>query len=404
MENNQKSQRDQPPASILRVMNRENLIGLLSRHGPMTRGQMAERAGLTPAAISRISREMIEAGVLLEGAPLKAHGRVGRRESLLSINPEGAYVLAISLTANRRSICLADAVGEIVHAVPCEDLDLDDPHTFLETMASRAKHLVYEADFNRRRLVGVGVSAAVSASAQGNDIEDAITSNPLGWRDVPVRDTLSKALNLPVKVEHRASAILRAELRRGKVEGDVFLINAAMGLGVSARLDGRFMTTGSAGFGSLSHFSIPEDRVPCVCGRTGCLEVTAAGGAILKSLEMGDCSLPQQAQRLNDAVVAAESGDPQAREAFWKAGRKLSVGVDAVLSLLRPSKIFLSGEVGRQSDYLAGLLDGLKARACPLPENGIQPTSIKSNEAAISVALQEYVFTGALKAEHLRAA
>ena len=231
--------------SSLRRMNRETLINLLGQRVVMTRGQMAEETGLTSAAISRITREMLGAGILVESEGEKPLGRVGRRETHLSINPTGAFVLAVSLTANRRSITLANALGEVVAEKACDDLDPSDALEFLDALAARAKALIYDADFNRSRLLGVGVSAAISTGVQQANNHDAVISNPLGWRSVPVGPRLSTALSLPVRVEHRASAILRAELKQRPEASDISLVNVALGIGVSAYLDGRFIAAGS---------------------------------------------------------------------------------------------------------------------------------------------------------------
>ena len=390
--------------TALRRMNRESIIGLLSQRIAMTRGQIAQETGLTAAAISRIAREMIETGILLEGEPVKAGGRVGRRESLLSINPTGAYVLAISLTANRRSITLANALGEVVRSEPCDDLGVDDPRRFLEAISARAKALVYDEDFNRGRLLGVGVSAGYSAGQPGSNADGLIALNPLGWDVVPVRATLADALGLPVRVEHRASAILRAELKSRPQETDIYLINVALGIGVAARLDGRFLGTGTRGFGSLSHFSLPGEKTPCVCGRRGCLEVTAAGGAILEALGRSDCPLSQRARKMIDAVAAADAGDGHTREAFRQAGRRFGIGVDAVFALLNPEQVILSGEVGRQNDFFDGLRESLSQAGRSDMADRLERSSITSVDAAISVALQEYIFTGELDLAKLKAA
>ena len=390
--------------SSLRRMNRETLINLLGQRVVMTRGQMAEETGLTSAAISRITREMLGAGILVESEGEKPLGRVGRRETHLSINPSGAFVLAVSLTANRRSITLANALGEVVAEKACDDLDPSDALEFLDALAARAKALIYDADFNRSRLLGVGVSAAISTGAQQANNHDSVISNPLGWRSVPVGPRLSTALSLPVRVEHRASAILRAELKQRSEASDIYLVNVALGIGVSAHLDGRFIAAGSRGFGSLSHFRLTGETTPCDCGRLGCLEVTAAGRAIVANLNKASIPLTLQSQRLNEAVLAAEAGDAATREAFHTAGRRLGIGVDAAIALFNPKTIILSGEVGRQPDYFAGLLDTLEEAGRANANAFVERSTITSANAAISVALQEYVFTGDLNLAKLKAA
>lgn len=393
-----------PASSILSRINRERIINLLARGDSMTRSQIAQGAGLTAAAISRITRRMLDARILLESEPIPSQGRVGRRETLLSINPDGAYVLGISITANRRSVTLANARGEPLETLDCGCLSIEDPERFLGELALRAKSLIYDCDFSRSRLLGAGVSAALSAGADHSFSEDLVTSNPLGWRNVPVKRILESRLDLPVKVEHRSSAILRAELKSVQPELDVYLVNVALGIGASARLDGQFLASGDRGFGTLSHFSVHGNETRCYCGKKGCLEAVSGGSSVLRELGRGDCPPEAQARRLNETVSAANSGNREYKDAFKRAGRRLGIGIDAVHTLMRPDKFILSGEVGRQHDFFAGVVDALTEFGLEDPAKMLEMSDTTSAEAAVQVALEGFVFTGAMDMKSLKVA
>jgi len=386
------------PTSVLRRRNREQILRFIANNGSTTRSKLAEVTGLTLAAISRITRELLDAGLLIEGEHTYSSGRVGRREARLIINPEGAYVLAISLTANRRSVVLANAVGQVVSAADCDDLDPAKPHELLQGIAGRAKTLAYDAEINLGRLLGGGVSAAVSEGST----QELITSDPLGWQAIPVRSILSEHLDLPVKVEHRASAILRAELNQRDQSKDCYLINVALRTGASAFLDGRLNAPGSKGFGSLSHFRVHGNDRLCNCGRLGCLDACASGKAILTALERVDCQPAETARRLVEAVSEAESGDARVCEAFHHAGENLAYGIEAVMSLFGVETVILAGEVGRQTNFIEGVESAL--REMGRSDTRIERSNITSTEAATSVALQEYVLTDALNLVQLKAA
>ena len=393
-----------PASSMLSRINRERIISLLARGDAMTRSQIAQEAGLTAAAISRITRRMLDASILLESEPVPSQGRVGRRETFLSINPDGAYVLGISITANRRSMTLANARGEPLETLDCDDLSVEDPERFLGELALRAKSLIYDCDFSRSRLLGAGVSAAMSTGSDNSTSEDLVTSNPLGWRNVPIKRILENRLDLPVKVEHRSSAILRAELKSVQPELDVYLVNVALGIGASARLGGQFLASGDRGFGSLSHFSIHGNDTQCYCGKKGCLEAVSGGFSVLRELGRVDCPPAVQARRLNETVSAANSGNQEYKDAFKRAGRRLGIGIDAVHALMKPDKFILSGEVGRQRDFFAGVVDALNEFGLNGPAKLLEMSDTTSAEAAVQVALEGFVFTGAMDMGSLKVA
>lgn len=393
-----------PASSMLSRINKERIISLLARGDSMTRSQIAQEAGLTAAAISRITRRMLDARILLESEPVPAQGRVGRRETFLSINPDGAYVLGVSITANRRSITLANARGEPLETLDCGDLSIEDPERFLGELALRAKSLIYDCDFSRSRLLGAGVSAALSTGTDSSDAEDLVTSNPLGWRNVPIKRILENRMDLPVKVEHRSSAILRAELKSIPPELDVYLVNVALGIGASARLDGQFRASGDRGFGSLSHFSVHGNETRCYCGKKGCLEAVSGGFSVLREIGRVDCPPAAQARRLNETVAAANSGNQDYKDAFKRAGRRLGIGIDAVHALMKPDKFILSGEVGRQRDFFTGVTDALNELGLEGPAKLLEMSDTTSAEAAVQVALEGFVFTGAMDMGRLKVA
>ena len=67
--------------------------------------------GLTGAGLSRNIQELLNAGLVIEEIESPVTGRLGRRRSLLRLNPDGAYAVGITIAANRKSVALMNAVG-----------------------------------------------------------------------------------------------------------------------------------------------------------------------------------------------------------------------------------------------------------------------------------------------------
>lgn len=363
--------------SVLRQQNREMIASIILQNAPITRGTISELTGLTGAAVSRITRELIDSGLIAEGDAIATPKRVGRREFELVVNPEGAYFLGISITANRRNVCLADATGRILEIADCSDLSFADPQNFLDELSARTLALVDSNDLDKSRLLGAGVSMAMSSGIADGDTVQTVDSRPLGWTNVPVQSMLTDKLQMPVVVEHRASALLRGEIRAGHRSGSVYLVNAALGFGSSAYFNGQFFVSGDPGFGSISNFVVdPSDH----SGASKRLEDAASGLAVIRKL-YGEVSVPADA--LRQAISEANSGDINAKSAFNDAGRALGTALLAVATLMAPQTIVLAGEVGRQNDFHSGVEEVLKA----LPEIELARSDISSEDSALSVAM-----------------
>ncbi|MXX89536.1 MAG: MarR family transcriptional regulator, partial [Boseongicola sp. SB0665_bin_10] len=66
------------PSSELRRTNRAAVLRILANHGAASRAEICEALNLTPAGLSRIARELIDADLVVEGAVASEKPGVGR--------------------------------------------------------------------------------------------------------------------------------------------------------------------------------------------------------------------------------------------------------------------------------------------------------------------------------------
>lgn len=391
--------------SELRRQNRDIVLRHIVEHGALSRTQLARMTGLTGAAVSRITRELIEVGLLREGAPIALKGQVGRRNVRLELHGAGAYVMGIALTANARSVSIADCRGEIVARADVGPIDLDNPQAALERVAQVARRLIRRKRVDASRLLGCGVSVAGRTNPETGEL---IHSEPLGWSALPLGRMLRDLLGLPVRVEGRALALLLAELWRGRAVGkdNVVLINNGVWIGGGLAIDGHIARGQSNLVGQVAHLSLGHSEAPCVCGRMGCLDAVASGAAIVRRLR--DVALPghasDQGARLYALSEHAGPEHPEIAQAFHEAGREMGRAVDVIFSILDPELVLLAGAAGRQPDYLAGVhaaLGELRGAGEALP---VEASQVTSDESAVWLALEAFVYSRALDIEQLKVA
>ena len=102
------------PVTDIRKENIRNILMLLRQKNLVSRQDLCRHVGLTGAGLSRNIQELLNAGLVIEEIESPVKGRLGRRRSLLRLNPDGAYAVGITIAANRKSVALMNAVGYIM--------------------------------------------------------------------------------------------------------------------------------------------------------------------------------------------------------------------------------------------------------------------------------------------------
>ena len=278
----------------VRRRNRDVVLRHIVANAETSRAGIAEETGLNQAAVWRITRELIDAGLVVEGSPIEVKGQVGRRNIRLALNNDGAYVLGIALGGNARSIAIANTSGQIIARKRLRSVRLDNPYRVLSNIATHATQLIEGCGIDRSRLLGAGVAAAGQVDHENGSL---VRSDTLGenWSNIPVGQILSGQLGLPHRVESRPNALLLAELWNGQAVGveSAYLLNSSLGFGGSQFVNGALVRPGPGHVERVLHHVVPGSDQRCYCGRKGCLEAVASGWWILD--QVGDLVKPDAA-------------------------------------------------------------------------------------------------------------
>lgn len=171
----------------------------------------------------------------------------------------------------------------------------------------------------------------------------------LQWRDLPIRDLVSKKTGLPVAFGHDVRAGGLAELRSGAAKAFENAIFIPIGTGIAAALiiDGAIRS--AAGFaGEIGHLDV-GGPYECVCGRKGCLEAVSSALAISKAYELLTGKKNISAEGVIKLVI---QNDPRAIEVWHDATLALAKVCEMLITILAPEVIVFGGGVAQAGSLL----------------------------------------------------
>ncbi|MFJ4277294.1 ROK family protein [Streptomyces massasporeus] len=308
-------------------------------HGPLTRLEAARRAGLSPAAVTKAVRPLIEAGYLTEDADAESRPTLGRPANSLRVNGGRALFIGAKVTGDEIIGVLTDLCCQvrISRHVPLSD---QDPRAVLTALAALVQDLLTEAHGLGAGVLGLGVAVSGDVDRGAGTVR---YSPFLEWRDVPLAELACATTGLPVTVDNDVRALTVAEQWFGAGAGlsDFAVVTVGAGIGCGLVVHGRVVAGAHGVAGEIGHVTVDPAGPPCHCGNRGCVEAIAGDAAIVRQVrEATGLTVADTAE----ALALAHRGVAGVREVYARAGAAIGRGIATVANLLGPERVIISGE------------------------------------------------------------
>ncbi|MEU5089650.1 ROK family transcriptional regulator [Streptomyces sp. NPDC021356] len=261
----------------LRSHNTALVLDLLRRAGAagISRLELAERTGLTPQAVSKITARLRERGLAAEAGRRASTG--GKPRTVLRLVPEAGHAVGVHVERDEVRAVLVDLDGTVT-GERREPLALGArAGAVVDAVAAQVEALVTEAFGVRAReasaasLVGAGV-ALPGPLDHGSGVLHRVTGFPQ-WDGFPLRDALERRLHVPVVVDKDTNAAALGLAVAGEGGGGSFAyLHLGTGLGAGLVIGGTVHRGARTGAGEFGHQVIQLDGPRCECGDRGCVE------------------------------------------------------------------------------------------------------------------------------------
>ncbi|MFD9911086.1 ROK family protein [Streptomyces sp. NPDC059063] len=311
----------------LRGHNAAVVLDLLRSAGDdgVSRLELADRAGLTPQAVSKIVARLRDEGLVADAGRRASTG--GKPAAVLRLVPDAGYAVGLHLDRDALVVVLVDLAGGVA-AERRAALDFGAGADAVVDVAAREVGALVAAAPGG--VLGVG-AALPGPLDHGTGVLHRVTGFP-SWDGYPLRDALAARLDLPVVVDKDTNAAALGLALAGVAESFAYL-HLGTGLGAGLVLGGGLHRGARTGAGEFGHQVVQLDGPPCACGDRGCLEALC--------------------------LAAVARGD------LDEAARVLGTGAGNLVSLLDIDLVLLGGRVvgGAVEVFVRGVGAVVAARA-----------------------------------------
>lgn len=209
--------------------------------------------------------------------------------------------------------------------------------------------------------------------------------NLAGWHDVPLAESIERALGLPTFLERDTNVAVMAEWRYGAAEGssNVIYVTVSTGIGGGIVIDGRPLKGLDGTAGEVGHLTVELDGPPCGDGAPGHAEAIGSGTAIAREgralLARGTspilAKIASNPEEVDAAAVssAADQGDPACAAILDRAWTAIGAMCSGLVNVLNPEVIVLGGSIARHRPELIGVVrDEIDRRSFRTPARRVR--------------------------------
>lgn len=333
------------------------LFTVVLTRGPVSRRDAAKITGLSPAAVTKLARPMLDSGYLVEH-----DGYIegpGRPLVPLSVAADRHYAAGIKVTGGELIGVLVDLRAEVRASVRTP-LETTSVRATVAGISELAQRLLTHCPGRREDVLGIGIGVCGHVDGQAGVVRYAPV---LGWREIPLASMVAQQTGLAAVIENDVNALAIAEHWFGSARGErnFVLVTVGSGVGCALIINGELWRGVSGAAGEFGHTPVSPKGPWCHCGRKGCLESLISDDAIVQRI---NARTETPVADIDAAIDLAHRGDQHAQRVFADSGTVLGSALSTVVNLLNPPLVIVSGARANAADlFLQASREELARRA-----------------------------------------
>ncbi|WP_249416831.1 ROK family protein [Streptomyces sp. TS71-3] len=376
--------------------NEKLVIESIRESGALSRVEIAEQTGLTPQAVSRITRNLLTAGLLAEDA--RQSSGAGKPRVPLRLRPDAACAVGVHLDPEMISVVTVDLCGDVLDHRRLQLTGRRDPEWCLTQMARLALESAEATRPASENLLGVGVAVPGPLDARAGVVLDP----PLfdGWEQVALKTELADRLGAPVIVEKDATAAAIGERWLGAADraSDFVYLYLGAGAGSGAFLNGDVYRGSTGNAGEVGELCAIKAGLLTDEGGPRMVDECAPISAAVQRAAAAGLPVPEGDGAYDWVCAAAAQGDGRAVRVLAEVAQVVALGAVGIIDLFDVELLIVGGPAMLPSVagiYLREIAAAVNRFPVARRVRDVQVAHSRLNQAAAPVGAASSVFHSA---------
>ena len=272
----------------------------------------------------------------------------------------GSYVIGMDIGGTTVKLGLFDQDAKLLDRWEIPTHTRDNGSYILPEAVDSIRDRLTQRELRPDQLTGIGVGVPGPVDETG--IVNKCVN--LGWDVFNVKAELERLLpEIPrVAVGNDANVATLGELWQGGGKGytNAVMLTLGTGVGGGVVIDGKILPGANGAAGEVGHMTVElEERIPCTCGKHGCLEQYASANGIvfLAKRMLTQSPLPSPLRNIpsfsaKDVCDFARDEDELSKLILDRCGRYLALAMSYIACTLDPQVFLIGGGMSKAGAVL----------------------------------------------------
>jgi len=297
------------------------------------------------------------------------------------------HIIGIDFGGTNIKMGVVNPDGKIISREHIDTLSCVESKTkLIKSIVLHVERIIEKSSLKKKDISGIGMGLPGLI----NPMKGVVTflPNVPGWKNVPLKKIMEKALNIPTFIDNDVNLITLGEWKYGAGKGYDNLVCLTLGTGVGSGLILNGSLYRGEGFvaGELGHMPLNEKGPVCNCNGIACLECYVGNQRLLA--QVGKL-FKNKNITLKDVFELANQSNVRAIQFWEEVAGHIGNALVGVVNLLNPRVIIIGGGVANTYKYLNGTISRiLNERAMSVQSKMVKISKAKIGDDAGIIGAQ----------------
>ncbi|MCF6157394.1 MAG: ROK family protein [wastewater metagenome] len=268
------------------------------------------------------------------------------------------YAIGVDLGGTNLKAGIVDIDGKVHQRLSVKTDYHADSQTISDQIFRLIDTLISMAHLAKSDISGIGLGSPGHIDKRGETI--LYSPNLPQWRNVPIKNMITKRFVVPCILENDANAAAWGENWAGAGKGTSSMVMMTIGTGIGGGIitENRLWRGANNVAGEIGHMIIQASGRKCKCGNHGCIEAYASATAMVlrfkEALESGTQSSLKNCDEITAKMIndAAFQGDKASLDIIKETGQYIGIALLNIMHILNPETIVLAGGMTGSGELL----------------------------------------------------